>query len=600
MRRWRIVASAVVAIGVLGGQHAVAGPAVPAAEGVAVVRLDGRGHGHGVGLSQWGAERMAREGLTADEILATFYPGTEAGTAGGDVRVAVHHAPGRTVTWRFPQGGEVRSAPGGEQAPGFPVSVPPGGQVRVTLGDGYVVEPLAVAASPGTATAYRSGDHPQQSDCGLLGIVCPEPDEPPPTTSPPTTQPPPSTTQPPPPTTQPPSQPPPDPPPPGGDPSPAEPAPAPEQPGPDAPPPAHRAPGPVWAVPAGGGATTVMERGRTYRGLLQAVAGGSGLRVVNQVDVEVYLAGMAEVPGSWPPAAVQAQTVAARTYALRAMRTSGEICDTERCQVYVGVDREHPGQLAAVDATRGQVLTYGGELATAVYSADGGGVSATTHEGFGTPDGLYPYLSSVRYGERPDGAGAWGAEVALGDVASRFRYPGQLADVRISEKGPSGRALTITLEGDAGSLEVEGRRFASALGLRSTLFQAELGVAGEAPPAPEASELQDLPEMAAASATDPSAAARAAERVAGAEAHLAAAQASHQPAEVAAASVRGAARIATLAIGLVTAAAIALGDPRRLAPHLVSAPHAPWRGGPGRWRATLPRWATRTPAAPPG
>ena len=36
----------------------------------------GSGHGHGVGMSQWGAEAMARRGAAYDEILATFYPGT--------------------------------------------------------------------------------------------------------------------------------------------------------------------------------------------------------------------------------------------------------------------------------------------------------------------------------------------------------------------------------------------------------------------------------------------------------------------------------------------------------------------------------------------
>lgn len=36
----------------------------------------GSGHGHGVGMSQWGAEAMARGGAGYRQILATFYPGT--------------------------------------------------------------------------------------------------------------------------------------------------------------------------------------------------------------------------------------------------------------------------------------------------------------------------------------------------------------------------------------------------------------------------------------------------------------------------------------------------------------------------------------------
>ena len=38
--------------------------------------LVGSGHGHGVGMSQWGARAMARRGIEYDEILETFYPGT--------------------------------------------------------------------------------------------------------------------------------------------------------------------------------------------------------------------------------------------------------------------------------------------------------------------------------------------------------------------------------------------------------------------------------------------------------------------------------------------------------------------------------------------
>ena len=37
----------------------------------------GSGHGHGVGMSQWGAQAMARRGASYREILEWFYPGTQ-------------------------------------------------------------------------------------------------------------------------------------------------------------------------------------------------------------------------------------------------------------------------------------------------------------------------------------------------------------------------------------------------------------------------------------------------------------------------------------------------------------------------------------------
>jgi SpoIID/LytB domain protein len=257
----------------------------------------------------------------------------------------------------------------------------------------------------------------------------------------------------------------------------------------------------VWAVPAQGGVTTVDDRGRSYRGVIEAT-GGSALRLVNLLGVEDYLRGMAEVPSTWPAAAIQAQTVAARTYALRAMQSGGELCDDARCQVYVGRTAEAAGQDAAVAATAKQVLTYDGGFAAAVYSADAGGVSATTLEGFGTPDGVYPYLTTVRY--ETDNPLPWHVEVGLGDVSRRIGYRGTVTGVRVGRTGPSGRALDLVLDGSDGAVTVSGLQFARALGLRSTRFTATMGSADGAPPPPPAEEaIQALPEEAAALAQQP-------------------------------------------------------------------------------------------------
>jgi len=471
LRALLALAVATVAVGAAG--------ATASASSVPVLVLDGTGWGHGVGLSQWGAEYLARTGRSSAEILATFYPGAQMGTAQGSVRVAVHQPGGPTTTVTFPQGGEVRSPLEGPQAPGFPVAVPPGGRVRITFdGGGYRVD--------GVVSGQGAGATPYQEDPCLLGVVCS------PSTT--TTQPPATTS-----TTA---------PPPGGGGGPP-PGPGPGDPGappPGEPPPSAgggaRSTSSVWTVPASGGVTQVDERGRAYRGALEAT-GGAGLRLVNLVGIEDYLRGMSEVPGTWPPAAVQAQTVAARTYALRAVQASGELCDDARCQVYVGQTAENPGQDAAVAATSGQVITHGGALAAAVYSADAGGVSATTFEGFGTPDGVYPYLTTVRYDT--DNPLPWRLEVSLGDVARRLGYPGTVTGVRVAEAGPSGRALSIVLEGSNGERTVEGRQFARALGLRSTRFTVTAGNAAVAPPPPPAAEepIQALPEEAGALAKQP-------------------------------------------------------------------------------------------------
>ncbi|MEY2460533.1 MAG: stage sporulation protein [Acidimicrobiaceae bacterium] len=469
-----------------------ASPAARAQTGVPVVILDGRGFGHGVGLAQWGAKYLADAGAHHEDIIAKFYPGTDLSTAQGTVRVAVYTSPDNRSTLSFPNGGEVRSSPGGDQAPGFPVQVGPGGSVLVTYDGSYHVTPLVSGQSASEPVVYERPASAEQACIPLVNcpttttttqpsggggggggcvVLCGPP------TTPPTTAPPDTTS------------------PPGTSPPPSDPG-NPGDPGGGGGGSSTASSGaPVWAVP--NGTTGVSERGRHYRGLIEATAGGGPLRLVNQLDVETYLKGMGEVPSNWPIEAIASQAVVARTYALRAMSFSGELCDYDLCQVYIGADREAAGQNDAVDATRGQVVTYGGSLATTVYSADAGGITATPLEGFGS-DTTYPYLQVVRY-DTPDPL-PWRAEVALSDVASRFSYPGSVTDVKIGEAGPSGRALQVTLDGSAGPFAVNGRKFASSLGLRSTLFQPTITTDDNVPPPPPFGDAgaQALPEDAAA------------------------------------------------------------------------------------------------------
>ena len=110
---------------------------------------------------------------------------------------------------------------------------------------------------------------------------------------------------------------------------------------------------------------------------------------MNVLGLDDYVKGVVprEMPTSWQPAAVQAQAVAARTYAAfdRAAHTTRyyDTCDTTSCQVYGGVGAEDTRSNAAVDATAGKVLTYGGKPAfTQFGSSSGGWLSA----------GSQPYL----------------------------------------------------------------------------------------------------------------------------------------------------------------------------------------------------------------
>jgi SpoIID/LytB domain protein len=213
------------------------------------------------------------------------------------------------------------------------------------------------------------------------------------------------------------------------------------------------------------------------------------LHFVNVIDVEQYLRGMGEVRNpSWPQASLKTQAIAARTYAMRS--TGGELCDYDRCQVYLGSAAEYPAMDKAVNDSRGQVVTFGGGLASTVYSANAGGFSATPAEGFGTGSSNYPYLKAAPYTTKDPQP--WTVKIALTDLAARFGATAPLTGAHVAEAGPSGRALSVSLDGTAPKL-VDSHQFASGLGLKSTLFSMHIEQADVAPPAPAPAELIQVP-----------------------------------------------------------------------------------------------------------
>lgn len=130
---------------------------------------------------------------------------------------------------------------------------------------------------------------------------------------------------------------------------------------------------------------TVRFGGRAYPGHLLALpAGGGRLNVVNEVPLETYLPGVlaGEVYAAWPEATLDAQAIAARSYALwerAAARDAGRAWDLEAgtaSQAYLGRSPS-PHLVAAVRRTRGRVLAYQGRVLPAFYSATCGGVGQT-------------------------------------------------------------------------------------------------------------------------------------------------------------------------------------------------------------------------------
>ena len=425
-----------------------AAPAV--AEPGPVVVIEGKGFGHGVGMAQDGAFSMASGGASAAEILSHFYPGTAIARRTGTVRVGVHESSGPVVVM-MAAGGEVRDAPSGAQSPGFPVTVSPGGSVALGFEGGkYQATPVSGAAINRVAPPVTAAPTPPPTTPAAppttasatppaTGLLDPLLQALAPTTVPPTTVA-------------------------GGAAGGANAVPASQK---DAF--SGRA---LWAVPKGDSTVSLPAIGRSYRGTIAAGAAGAGLSLTNEVDVEQYLRGMGEVPASWPAAALQAQAIAARTFAIRAAASGKALCADQRCQVYIGAGNEHPATSAAATATRGQVLTYQGALAEAVYSASAGGISATPEEGFGPGSPAIAYLKPVTYSVADPQP--WARTLPVQEVGARFGYRGDVTGIRVTRTGPSGRPLEITFDGSNGPMAVDGHRFWAQLELRSTLFSVRI------------------------------------------------------------------------------------------------------------------------------
>ena len=117
-----------------------------------------------------------------------------------------------------------------------------------------------------------------------------------------------------------------------------------------------------------------------YRGKLTATrAGTTTIATVNTLPLDAYLWSVvpAESPPSWLAAALQAQAVAARTYAAYNRRSNAsarwDICDTTACQVYPGASSEAASTTAAVRATPNQIRTWNGLPILSQFSSSNGG-----------------------------------------------------------------------------------------------------------------------------------------------------------------------------------------------------------------------------------
>lgn len=261
------------------------------------------------------------------------------------------------------------------------------------------------------------------------------------------------------------------------------------------------------------------EKARLFPGDLRLQPNAYGTySLVNKVPVETYLRGVVpyEIGTTAPKAALEAQAIIARTYALRNVRRFAadnyQLCADTHCQVYFGLKGVSPSTDKAIAATRGMVLTYKNQLVDALYSASTGGVTASFTDVWNGDD--RPYLrpivdaaSSVwnlsgqkltdeknfqafinqKQGFNESGwqLFRWRRESSIEDISkslqkflrvkkSPFAKFKELREMKVVERSPSGRILKLDIDTEIGSFNLKKDEVRSAFAAPiSTLFYLE-------------------------------------------------------------------------------------------------------------------------------
>jgi stage II sporulation protein D len=356
-----------LAVAILAGACTVAaaGGASAGASSATAVVISGHGFGHGIGLSQWGAEERAATGQSYNEILSFYYPGTELRTVPeSNVRVWLTAQPHLQIGSRSPFSvedarGQVSHLPGGI----YPVAA------NGLVGSTHLQLPLVV--SPGTAPVQLGGTR--------------------------------------------------------------------------------------------------------YHGTLGISLVGGKLEAVNTLALDDYVVDVvsSECPGYWKQDALRAQAVASRSYALTSLRPHArfDLYPDDRSQNYHGMVNEFPTAVAAVAATKHQVIFYNGRPVKAFFSASNGGRTSGVEHIWGTQPLPY-FVSRADTFDAKSPDRNWGpVTLSMDRLHTAFKeLPARIVNVTIA-RNEADRASTVTFVGADGSqITIDGYSFQQRLGLRSTFL----------------------------------------------------------------------------------------------------------------------------------
>ena len=230
---------------------------------------------------------------------------------------------------------------------------------------------------------------------------------------------------------------------------------------------------------------TTWFTGYKYYGAFQYQRSGGSLTVCNVLPLEDYLKGVVsnEMSDSWPLEALKAQAVCARTYA-RVQMNSGkhasqgfDLCNTNCCQVYGGLNTAGDNTDRAVEETAGECVWYDGALAQTTYFSSDGGATESAENVWTS---AVPYLQGKADPYEAAVADqisnySWTVEFTADELTQRLRDSGyqcaQVTGFQVTQTTPTGNALVVTVTDANGKSWLFSKEKARTFfGLRSMRF----------------------------------------------------------------------------------------------------------------------------------
>ncbi|HHW56093.1 MAG TPA: SpoIID/LytB domain-containing protein [Clostridia bacterium] len=224
----------------------------------------------------------------------------------------------------------------------------------------------------------------------------------------------------------------------------------------------------VRVIPTETGILSYMNQDKSlpYEGEFRIYSDNTSnaLFLVNVLPLEKYLRGVIplEMSPSSPEEALKAQILAARTYALLRVSDKNiyDISDSNLSQVYKGLSVVNDKIDKLIEATKGEVVVYGGNLANTVYSASAGGYTVDAGFAWNSDNSRYPYLKGKPdpYDTSKYATYWWNVSITKDQLSAAYPQIGVVLNIEITNK-MFDRPVELKITGTRGCIVVKEKDF---------------------------------------------------------------------------------------------------------------------------------------------